>query len=371
MLPGVYSGSGVSRAFTSDGVVLEALGEAVIIGSPVDSGGYDRLTIRGFTFKNTSNYGIAVSSNDVVIEQCRFLQCPSKAINRTGGYGARIRYNVFVGCAWGHYAGSATGGIIENCTFYQNEIALNVNPTDTTRNCTFLDNTLAFEGGVSSARASVYYSNFYQNDADTSNWVHKVCPNMDDPQFIDAPNGVFYLKPGSPLLTNGQEGALIGAYGRGFHTSKDQTVDEPPQGPPDPATPWRDWVDEVGNAFYAGASPPSTVVELDPSDQVILPAGVTLARIYSPVWDTQSEYTVVRSVDFAGFTDAATAHVIDADLGTPGRQIRVRTSLTTNFAQLPFAVEPGVEITTVAKFTRFKKQSRYVQVELVLNGDGG
>ena len=143
----------------------------------------------------------------------------------------------------------------------------------------------------------------------------------------------------------------------------------PTQQPPDPVTPWRDWVDEAGNAFYAGASPPSTLVQLDPSNQVILPVGVTLAKIYSPVWDTQSDFTVMRSVDFAGFTDLASAQIIDADLGTPGRQIRVRTSLTTNFAQLPFAVETGVEITTVAKHVSFKKQARYVQVELVLNGD--
>jgi hypothetical protein len=200
-----------------------------------------------------------------------------------------------------------------------------------------------------------------------------------DPLFVDAGDpfdpdnnpghDVFYLKAGSPLLNGGEHGGVIGAFGQGFHTSKDVTKDEPPQEEPPASSPWRDWIDQNGDALGA-----SGLVEFNESNEVLLKEGVTSAALYSPVFDTGSAFTVIRSVDFAGFEDTAplpgSREIIDAVQSTPRREIRIRTHTA---AEGTFSQDPGItppSFGSVDKRVKLRKRAQFVQMELVLRKDG-
>ena len=223
VLPGTYNGE---HKFWSDGVTLEAVGEAIITGVGMNSEAHENITVRGFTFQDIiSQHGLTVhQAVRAKVEYCRFIQCPW---GMQGGTSV-IRHCLFDRCG----TGTVGGSVIENCTFYQCDSTSGAIVTGgwgvlaTIRNNVFVENTLAIDN--SSGQIWVYYNNFYGNvNPLIPGDVVSKCENTEDPLFIDAPNGVFYVKDSSPLLNQGRNGGLIGAYGRGFHTSKDETVDEP------------------------------------------------------------------------------------------------------------------------------------------------
>jgi len=115
-------------------------------------------------------------------------------------------------------------------------------------------------------------------------------------------------------------------------------------------------------------------VELNPENEIILKDGVTSAALYSPVFDTGSAYSVIRSVDFKAYQDLTLPvnqrQVIDYDVSTPAREIRLRVSSTVNFTQYPFQTATDVDILTVDKGRKLAERARYCQIELVLRNNG-
>lgn len=176
---------------------------------------------------------------------------------------------------------------------------------------------------------------------------------------------MYYVRAGSPLLDQGQDGGRIGAFGQGFHTSKNVSKDEPTQA----ATAWGGWIDSNGDALTA-----SSLVELNDQDEVLLKDSVTSAAIYSPVFDTGSAFTVISSVGFAAFKDttpvAGSRELIDAVQATPRREVRIRTHKAAEgtFSQDPSVTPPS--FSSVDKHVKFERRAQFVQMELVLRNDG-
>jgi hypothetical protein len=186
--------------------------------------------------------------------------------------------------------------------------------------------------------------------------------------FIDPDRGVYFVRAGSPLLDQGEGGGQIGAFGQGFHSSKDPLIDEPPQLPPE--DPWKGWVDETNTPISE-----STLVEINGEGEIVLAALVTSAGVYSPVFDSGGSHTVIRSIDFAAFEDTSfptgEREVIDAVEGTPQREILIRTQPDDGnppFDQNPTITPPAFE--TKDKQAKFAIRARYVQIGLVLRNNG-
>ena len=372
VLPGEYL-EGFTWTSTQNGVTLKGLGEAVITSGP-------RSTLTGVTGARIENliWRGPATSPAVAITECVDLQvhrCQFRdggvqlAFCATPSSGALLRENAFFDNAMGLGSGGHAAlsfyqpvdqVMVDRCTFVGNSRAIgskedvDVSGVDI-RNCVFHNNTQSVGGeGFSPSYCCYYQTGGSIPDPLGTNIVA-------DPLFIDSDNRVFYVKAGSPLLNQGQDGGPIGAFGQGFHSSRDVSKDEPAQG----VTPWAQWIDANGDDFST-----STLVELTDDFEVILKDGVTEAAIYSPVFDTQSQFTIIRSVDFAAFEDlspdAGSRQIIDADQATPLREIRIRTSLS-SFSQWPIV---GVQFEPVDKLVKFEKRAQFAQLELVLRSNG-
>ena len=251
-----------------------------------------------------------------------------------------------------------TNSVVERCTIARTLKAVRVlaGSNILVRNCALFENA---QGSV--ANAAFGYCDYF-GEASSGGGDTNI---TDDPFFVDPDNRAYTVRAGSPLLTQGQDGGPIGAFGQGFYTAKDVTKDEgvsvPLQGP----SAWDGWIDSAGDALSG-----SSLVELNLVNEVILKVGETSAELYSPVFDTGSQFTVIRSVDFAAFEDttfaAGSREIVDADAVTPEREIRIRTSQT-SFGQDP-SVGPAFEV--VDKQVAFKKRAQFMQLELVLRADG-
>lgn len=361
----------------ASGITIRGVGEVVIqdpVSSRVDSVSGPLTRIENITFRGPTvscgNLRI-VSSSDMLLERCRFLDGFMGLEIRSLLGNITVRECLFIKNVSGISEGGVNIGIrVERCTFARNEVGyldLGTPSVVLLLNCAFFDNQ-----GPSSTTPSYSYCNFSAG-GDTS--PQETCPDLTNicdapPLFVDPDNDVYYVQALSPLLAGGQDGGPIGAFGQGFHTSKDVTKDEggsvPAQGP-SPWAAWR-WVDGGGNLLpLTDAGSP---VELNDLNEVILKMNITMAAIYSPVFDTGSPFTVIRSVDFAAFEDTTampdSREIVDAVQSTPRREINIRTSLTT-FVQDPLTGPPFEE---VDKRVKLRKRAQYVQMELVLRIDG-
>lgn len=367
VLPGEYLTSFIMNA-TQNGVTLRALGDVRIssnLQSTIQSA--SDVRVEGLTFASPAptQLGI-VDSSGIVIKRCRFLQgsigLALGNIAENGNSNVLIRECLFAESTMHglFYQVDQTGILVERCTFGRNAQAVGKGVATgpiLVRNSAVFENTSA-----STTSASFSFCNFFgeQSPSGGTNFT-------DDPLFIDADNSVYHVRSGSPLLNQGQEGGPVGAFGQGFHTSKDLSKDEPPA---QAGSTWGGWIDSNGNALSM-----SSLVELtndaNGHQEVILRMGVISAAIYSPVYNTGSPFTVIRSVDFAAFEDttlpAGSRELIDQIQATPQREVRIRHAYT-SFAQDPSS---GPAFQIVVKQAAFKERAQFVQLELVLRKDGG
>ena len=360
---------GFTMGAAQSGTTLRGLGEVVVIAaeeSVVQA--TNDIRIETITFRGAGLTALNISAGtNIRVERCRFFERPIGIKISPASTDIEIRECLFADNTGGtsgalYFSGGTTGVVVERCTFARNALGISgATAYAVIRNCAFFENDSSFNGGV------VTYNNFFGEPAS--------CPdpigtnNCDDPLFIDPDNRVYHVRAGSPVLNQGQDGGPIGAFGQGFHTSKDMSKDEPAQETPPDAAPWRDWIDQNGDAIAS-----STLVELNDLDEILLKEGVTSAAVYSPVFDTGSAFTVIHSVDFAAFEDislpADSRKIIDAVQGTPQREIRIRTQTD---AEGPFVQDPTItppDWQDEDKQVKFEKRARYVQMELVLRIDG-
>ena len=347
LLPGEYNQVFIN---TNPGLTIKGLGEAFIrrLASELSetNGTIDTVTFR---------YGTAGlrARDGATVVNCRFISNGTGlVINDPVIQNLTVNDCLFTGHSnQGIYRPSGEGvPTIVNCTFYQNNTGLALGDAGTVRNCTFVaHSSTAF---TATGPLQAQNCHFYQNSRNVWN-VTVVDGFSGDPLFIDPDNGVFMLQPDSPLLTSGLEGRRIGAFGQGFYGSRSQTP------------PWDGWVDADGQPLSA-----SSYVLLNPDNEVILQPGVTAAALYSPVYDTGSQWTVIRSVDCSVYEslieEAGHRQIIDFDELTPEREIRIRTA-PISFAQDPSA---GPAFDTVYKHEKFEFRAQYVQLELVLRNNG-
>ncbi len=372
ILPARYT-AGFTVGAANAGTTFRGVGEAVIAAGTCLVEGATGVRFETLTFRNSGTQLTVLDSSGVTIERCRFIG---------GNFGAAVQ-------------GSSEQVVVRKCLFAQNgNTGLHESVDDgdlRIDRCTFVDNGAALYGGGGSAGTLVANSvlsgntNGSEGDAAFSycNFAGDPgpCPNpgptnsCDPPNFIDPDNLVYYVRAGSPLLSQGEGGGPVGAFGQGFHNSKDVANDEPPG-----TFAWGGWIaaDEFNNpdgttiyySFSADNPEPGSPVVLNDDNEVILTDGAVPAAIYSPVFNTGSQFTVINSIDFAAFEDIDQApgfrQVIDFDASTPQREIRIRTSLQ------PFSWDPrtGPPLQSVDKHVKFSERAQYVQIELVLRNDG-
>lgn len=350
ILPGEYL-QGFTMGVAQNGVTIRALGEVVLVNAPAFVSGVTGARVEGITWRLGSLQLTINTSSDVVVERCRFIEPTSRGLILNESTFVSVRECLFAESSFvGLRYVNQTNVVVERCTFAR-AAASAVNGGGVPimiRNCAL------FENGVGS-NALFDFCDFFGEPSPGGTNITA------DPLFVDPDNRVYTVGPGSPLLNQGQDGGPIGAFGQGFHTAKDVTKDEPFQS----ATAWDGWIDPAGAALSA-----SSLVELNAQNEVILKVGVTSAEIYSPVFDTGSQFTVIRSVDFAAFEDttlaAGSREIIDAVQATPRREVRLRTSQS-SFIQDPSS---GPVFEEVDKQVPFKKRAQFVQLELVLRADG-
>ena len=199
VLPGTYNGL---HSFQSDGVTLEAVGEAIITGQGVNANSGDRATIRGFTFKNiSSQHGLTVQQSALSrVEYCRFIQCPWGM--QGAAQGSVVRHCLFDRCGvgiWGH------GGVIENCTFYQgygSGAVYAAGATPVVRNNVFVENEAAI---AASGSVWVYYNNFFGNTTPLPGNVYSICENTENPLFIDGAKRCLLRRGPVTIVDSGRE----------------------------------------------------------------------------------------------------------------------------------------------------------------------
>lgn len=353
ILPGEYL-QGFTMGVAQSGVTIRALGEVVLVNAPGVVSGVTGARVEGITWRLFSSQLSIDNSSDVVVERCRFIEPTNRGLNLVENTFVRVRECLFADSnRFGVRYQNQTNVVVERCTFARGAfgaVSLVAGVPILIRNCALFENALG-----SSGTASFDFCDFFGEPSPGGTNITA------DPLFVDPDNRVYTVRAGSPLLNQGQDGGPIGAFGQGLHTAKDVSKDEPFQS----ATAWDGWVDSAGVPLSA-----SSLVELNAQNEVILKVAVTSTAIYSPVFDTGSQFTVIRSVDFAVFEDTTLApgsrEIIDFDAVTPEREIRIRTSQA-GFAQDPSS-GPAFEV--VDKQVAFKKRAQFVQLELVLRADG-
>lgn len=373
-----------ANAQGASGITIRGIGAVVIRADNLVLGVSGPLTrIENITFRGPSNLTLLTlnNSSELFVDRCRVLESGQGIIAFNGNI--TIRECLFLRNGVGLVGATSVCGLrVERCTFARNGKGFSsVGDKVLFDNCAFFenDNASSTVGSVPCSHCS-FFGDPTREDRDGDVFIGDACPTTGEqvaticdlfpPLFIDPDSDVYYVRKGSPLLDHGQDDGQIGAFGQGFHTSRDVTKDEglsdPAQGP----TAWAAWIDSNGDALTA-----SSLVELNDDDEVLLREGILEASLYSPVFDTESAFTVIRSVDFSAFEDtfpaaAGSRKIIDAVQNTPRREVRIRTHKAAEgtFSQDPSVTPPS--FSAVDKHVKFERRAQFVQMELVLRADG-
>ncbi|MFH1723170.1 MAG: right-handed parallel beta-helix repeat-containing protein [Elusimicrobiota bacterium] len=367
---GVYGEPEMTR-LDNDGYIVKGHGRVIVTVNGKLNKRYS--VFEGLTFLNTS---ASAMDWDTTVRNCTFTD------ERAGPPSGIAVYASFHNMT------------VEGCLFKNIYLAIRNEGSQelVARNNTFVDVYTGFSIGATKAFAKIHdsifynvqkaiasqgpytfvdYNDFYLTPEKIIGTAHYGLHNLEvDPQFVDPDNGVYLLKPTSPLLTAGSVDAdptesrinRIGAYGAGmyFSLSGDSTG----------ADPYTGWVDQNGTALVSNGQAVSPLIEVNAQGFLVLKEGSEYVRMLSPVLDLGSASNQVRAIRYEALQDltlpAGERHAADFDAATVVRESRWRSSA----AQFgPSDPNPPWNTTTRGGVIDLPDRVRYAQLEITLRSD--